>query len=171
MNDSRLQVFISSKMRRNALRAEREAARNAVKALGFADAWDWETCGYADCRPPMQICLQAVRRSDVLVLLVGRDLTSHTKAEHREAIRCKKADFIFVKRCSLKPETRNYLHRQGKRCTYQVFRSPQELTSGIQLSIWNHLMAVYRSANQPEIGTRHTSGKQLIEGEQAPPVR
>ena len=79
MSTKRLQVFLSSTMRRNVLKTERQAAREATKRLGFAWVLDWETCGHADCRPPMSACLEAVRESNALVLPLGRDLSASAR--------------------------------------------------------------------------------------------
>ena len=152
-----LQVFVSSKMHRNVLRKEREAARKAICALGFAQVWDWETCGYAGPKPPMEICLKAVRNSQALVLILGRDLTKNTKKEHREALDQGIPDFIFVKSAPAKllPPARKYLERQKKRCSYLCFSSPDELQSHIHLSLHNHFIVdPYLTSSRPTIGSQ-----------------
>jgi hypothetical protein len=144
-------------MRRNVLRAERQAARKAILGFGIARVWDWETCAPASNKPPLQICLQAVRQSDALVLILGRDLTCHTRKEHREAVRHKIPDFIFVKKSPslLNENARRYLDSQRRRCTYRCFRSTIELRTWIRSSLQEHVIEVYREgATRLGIGTR-----------------
>jgi len=160
MNTKRLQIFLSSKMRRNVLKSERHTARQAIKRLGFARVWDWETWGHATNKPPIQVCLQAVRESHALVLILGRDLTDHTRREHREAVKHRIPDFIFVKesRSLLNESARRYLDRQASRCTYRCFGSTTELRTYIQSSLQEHVIEVYlEGATQLGIGTRSGS--------------
>ena len=156
MIDQRLQVFVSSKMRRNVLKAERQAARDAIKGLGIFEVWDWETCSHADCKPPIELCLEAVRNSSALVLILGRDLTPHTKKEHREAVKYKIPDFIFIKgnpKC-LNSAARDYVDKQKKRSTYQNFSSLTELKTSIRVSLRNHILETYKAGWQFAIGTQ-----------------
>jgi len=161
MSDKRLQVFLSSKMRRNVLAAERQAARNAIMSLGVARVWDWETCGYADWRPPLEVCLQAVRESNALVLILGHDLTDHTRREHREAVKHNIPDFIFVKGSPrlLNQKARRYLRGRASRCKYQPFGSADELQTYIQSGLSKHIVEVYLAAWQLGIGTRSSNAR------------
>jgi hypothetical protein len=156
MSARQLQVFLSSKMRRNSLRVERQAARKAILSFGgITRVWDWETCAHASNKPPLRVCLQAVRESHALVLILGRDLTDHTKREHGEAVRNKIPDFIFVKRSRslLDRNARRYLDRQ--RGTYRPFGSPRELRTYIRSSLREHVIGVYlEGATRLGIGTR-----------------
>jgi hypothetical protein len=156
MSVRQLQVFLSSKMRRNVLHAERQAARKAILSFGgITRVWDWETCAHASNKPPLQVCLQAVRESHALVLILGRDLTYHTKREHGEAVKNRIPDFVFVKksRSLLNRDARRYLAR--RRCTYRPFGSTRELRTYIQSSLRKHVIDVYlEGATRLGIGTQ-----------------
>lgn len=153
MNDNELQVFISSKMRKDTLQAERDAAVEVVKRYPGLRPWHWETCGYAASYPPMEICLKAVKDSDILILLLGYDLTENTRKEHQAAVRLKIPDFIFVKHGRLKKETHDYLSRHQQRVTYMVFKSINELKTMIAKSLSEEIARGYRNGRSPRIGT------------------
>ena len=153
MSNGKLQVFISSKMRKDSLQAERDAAVKAVKMSGLKP-WHWETCGYAASYPPMEICLEAVQNSDILILLLGYDLTKHTREEHQTAVRLEIPDFIFVKHGRLKKETRDYLAGHENRVTHMEFKSISELKTIIARSLSKEIARGYRSGRSPRIGTR-----------------
>lgn len=155
MSDNELQVFISSKMRKDALQAERNAAVQAARCYpGIIRPWHWEICGYAAPYPPMKICLEAVRNSDILILLLGYDLTDNTREEHRTAVRLKIPDFIFVKQGRLKKETRGYLALHQNRATYMVFKSISELKTMVAKSLSEEIRRGYRNGRSPRLGTR-----------------
>lgn len=150
-----LQVFISSKMQRNVLQAEREAARSAVEGLGIAKPWHWETCGCAAPYPPMMICLEAVRNSDALVLILGSDLTGPTRAEHELAVSLGIPDFMFLRQGRVKSATRDYVQSHQARCSYMKFKTPQELQTMIESSLRRYLVDGFRNRKaNPPIGTQ-----------------
>jgi len=153
MSDSELQVFISSKMRRNALKAERKAAVEAVTRFPGLTPWNWETCSYAAPYPPMEICLDAVKKSNMLILLLGSDLTDHTREEHETAVRLGIPDFVFVKDGMLKKETRAYLNGHKNRMTYMLFKSVNELKTLITSSLREEIVLGYRKGRSLQIGT------------------
>jgi hypothetical protein len=148
-----IQVFISSKMREDALKAERDAARKAIRGLGFASAWDWESHGVAGPRRPMTVCLQAVRQSQAIVLLLGTDLTPNTKREHRLAVSLHIPDFIFAKEGERTPDADRYLNANKRRATVSDFRTVEELRALVSVSIRNHFVRVCRdSVGLPKLG-------------------
>lgn len=109
MSSLDLQVFISSIMRNDELKAERVAAVEAVDSISGFCAWHWEKCGPAGPNTPMSTCLAEVEASDAMILLVGVDLTKNTIDEHKFAIKLKIPDFIFVRQCQRKENTKAYL--------------------------------------------------------------
>ncbi len=131
----KLQVFISSKMRRHVLRKERDAARRAIKAVPFCKPWGWEDAGYPNSFPPMELCLAEVRKSSALVLILGSDLTNNTQREFDEADRIHR--IVLNKQCHKKESAKKFLktiHR-GDGLTYRCFRNPAELKSWIARSL------------------------------------
>lgn len=93
----KLQVFLSSKMRRNVLRAERGAAQRAIESIELWRCWNWEHSATAGPYPPMDLCLDEVKKSDALVLVLGRDLTAHTRQEYELAANLSIRRYVFVK--------------------------------------------------------------------------
>ena len=152
MRDIELQVFISSKMRKNTLKLERKAAIEAIEQYPGAKPWNWECCGHAAPYPPMTTCLEAVVNSDILILLLGYELTENTKKEHETAVSLKIPDFIFVKDGNMKRETRDYLELQQSRATYMKFKTTSELKTMITMSLIKDIVRTYRNS-RPKIGT------------------
>jgi hypothetical protein len=92
-----LQVFLSSKMNRSVLKEERVVARRAIEATEVSRCWNWEQYATAGSFPPMDLCLDEVRRSDLLVLVLGRDLTNNTRQEYNLATKLGIPRIVFVK--------------------------------------------------------------------------
>jgi hypothetical protein len=151
MSDGELQVFISSKMRRNALRAEREAAVAAVNEYPGLKAWHWETCGFAAPYPPMDICLQAVRESHMLVLLLSKDITDNTAQEHELAVSLRIPDLIFIKDGGLGKETRAYVAK--RQAAFLTFHSTSELKTLVTRSLIKEITRGYLRGRELQIGT------------------
>lgn len=131
----KLQVFISSKMRRNVLRRERKAARRAIMAVPFCTPWGWEDAGYPNSFPPMDLCLAEVRKSLALVLILGSDLTIDTCREFKEAN--SKHRIVLNKRCIKTKNAKQFLNKLRKRkvLTYRDFNNVSELKSWIIKSL------------------------------------
>lgn len=131
----KLKVFISSKMRRNVLRKEREAAKRAIKAMPFCEPWGWEDAGYPNSFPPMELCLAEVRNSSAFVLILGSDFTTNTYREFNEADG--KYRMVLNKQCRKNENAKKFLRgiQRHDKLTYRCFRNPAELKSWIARSL------------------------------------
>lgn len=76
-----IRVFISSEMRSGTLAAERLAAAAVVDEHPDSEAWLWERSADAGRYSSLELCVNAAKTSDVLILILGDDLTDVTKAE------------------------------------------------------------------------------------------
>jgi hypothetical protein len=130
-----LKIFISSKMRRRVLEAERLIARDTIKDLNFARPWMWEEDAPAGPCCAMGLCLENVRTSDGLVLILGHDLTQNTRREYEEAEKNRVPVFMFVKEGRLKDETRKFVDEKRQLVTYRQFGNISELKSWITKSL------------------------------------
>jgi hypothetical protein len=140
-----LQAFLSSKMRRNVLAAERDAACRAIEATEVSWCWRWEDHATAGSYPPMDRCLDEVKRSDVLVLIVGRDLTPHTKEEYDLAARQGIHRNVFVKGGPLLQHTRDFLTAIQSDVTFQKFGNAGELETMVKRSLQTDMARAFRS--------------------------
>src|SRR5947209_6735984 len=153
----KLQVFLSSKMRRNVLRAERAAAHRVIEATELWSCWNWELSATAGPYPPMDLCLDEVKKSDALVLVLGRDLTDHTRQEYELAADLPIRRYVFVKEGGLLPHTRQFLEAIQSDITYQRFGNVGELETMIKESLKMDVIRGYRSlSGQPAIGSPGT---------------
>jgi phosphoribosylglycinamide formyltransferase 2 len=79
------------------LQAERAAAEHAINEHPLSRAWVWEYAR-AERRPPREVFLQAVRDSDLFLLILGKDITSAVREEYEEAVKIpQKPILVFVK--------------------------------------------------------------------------
>jgi transposase len=102
-------------------------ARRAIEATEVSRCWSWEQDATAGSYPPMDLCLAEVRRSDVLVLILGRRLTDNTRQEYELAATLGIPRSVFVKDTRLLSDTRKFLTSIQSEVTYEKFgrTSPQ----------------------------------------------
>jgi hypothetical protein len=130
----RHQIFISSQMNRNTLRDERCSARKVINKFKFVFIpWDWEHDGPAGSKPPIDYCLNEVRRSYALVLIISRTLTKHTLAEYNLAKRDKKHLFIFFKK--RRQQGKSLLFRKRLKPSWREFEKASEFESMLLKSL------------------------------------
>ena len=92
------QIFISSQVNRNTLCQERQAIREIIEdQFPHYSAWDWEHNGCAGEKTPMGQCLDEVRRSRALILIVSQTLTHNTRVEYEIATQMGIARYIFFR--------------------------------------------------------------------------
>ena len=150
----KLQIFLSSKMRRNVLQSERIIARKAIEDTEVWACWHWEEYATSGSFPPMDLCLDEVKRSDALVLVLGRDLTENTRQEYEMAASLPIRRYVFVKSGGLLPHTRQFLRDIQSEVTYQPFQNVGELETMLKKSLQNDLIRGYRAlGGHPVIGT------------------
>jgi hypothetical protein len=92
----RWKIFVSSKMNGDPLRAEREAAVEAIESTALAHAWCWERHARAGEYCAEAICVGHARTSDGLLLILGDSLTPITRQEYRAAGEAEAARFILI---------------------------------------------------------------------------
>ncbi len=135
------QIFISSQMNPSTLKNERRAARKVIfKLRPIFKPWDWENDGPAGPRTPMEYCLNEVRQSHALVLIVSSTLTDHTFKEYKVAKAKRKHLFIFFKKGRQRGESLLFRKRLEKRRSpsWVVFQNTSELETKLYLSLLNH---------------------------------
>lgn len=80
-----LKVFVSSVMRDGSLASERAATADVVDEFPGMEPWLWERNASAGPYSSVSVCLGQARTSDILVLIVGDDITDITEREWRAA--------------------------------------------------------------------------------------
>lgn len=144
-------------MRRNVLQPERIIARKAIEATELWACWHWEEYATSGSFPPMDLCLDEVKRSDALVLILGRDLTENTRQEYEMAASLPIRRYVFVKSGNLQPHTRQFLGDIQSEVTYQRFENVGELETMVKRSLQDDLVRGYRSlGGHPVIGSPGT---------------
>ncbi len=136
------QIFISSQMKRGTLIDERHVIRDVINRFDtLFEPWDWEHNGPAGPRTPMDYCLDQVRQSYALVLIVGRTLTDHTHREYRVAKVKKKHLFVFFKKGLQQREAFSFRKSLEKKHSpsWREYQNTPELESLFYASLQNHV--------------------------------
>lgn len=140
-----LQVFLSSQMRRDVLSEERVIARRAIEATEVSRCWSWEQYGTAGSFPPMDLCLDEVRRSDAMVLVLARELTDNTRAEYELAEALGIPRIVFVKEGRMLKSASEFLKGIRATVTYEKFRGPGELEALVRRSLLMNMAHAFRA--------------------------
>lgn len=146
MQPSHLQVFISSVMADGYLVAEREVVCEAIKALELTAPWAFE---FSSARPdpPGDVTLEAVGKSDMLVLIVMNRHTPPVQAELDEAHRLEKPILAFVGRlgnAGASAERHEVVKWLSERVTYREFEGLGNLHQEVLRAIRGELIKGYR---------------------------
>lgn len=105
----------------------------------------------------MDLCLDEVKKSDALVLILNRDLTNHTRQEYELAAELPIRRYVFVKEGGLLPHTRQFLEGIQSDITYQRFGNVSELETMIKDSLKMDAIRGYRAlGGHPAIGSPGT---------------
>lgn len=138
-------MFLSSQMTHDILSEERAAARRAIEATEVSWCWSWEQHGTAGSFPPMDLCLDEVKRSHALVLLLGGELTENTRKEYDLATELGIPRAVFVKEGKLKKSAREFLKQVQSEITYQPFNNTGELEAMVRKSLLLNMAYVFRA--------------------------
>lgn len=84
-------------MRGGTLDAERRAAIAAIDSMSIAAAWAWEKDAQPGAYCAEGLCVGHARTSDVLILILGSDLTPTTEKEYHAAAEAQAQRIILVK--------------------------------------------------------------------------
>lgn len=149
-----LQVFLSSEMGAGSLDAERQAVRRAIEPMKYVSCWSWEDSAFPGSFPPMDLCLDEVRRSHVLVLVLGYGLTGNTRREVEEALRLDLTCLVFVKEGELGEEAQGFLKGIQSYVTYWNFQNAGELGTLVTDALdRNMALALRQMVGRPRIGS------------------
>jgi hypothetical protein len=152
----RWKIFISSKMQGDPLKAEREAAVNAIESTPLALAWCWEQHARAGEYCAVGICVGHARTSDGLVLIVGDTLTPITRQEYTAAGEAGAARFIFVQDgVDRDAEAAEFIRRERDNAVTKSFANLSELRKHIIDALTFH--AVNSGRQQQLARIRHAA--------------
>src|ERR1039458_32960 len=138
-------VFVSSIMNRSTedLLAEREAACAAVEHFApITTPWAFEA-EPASPKPLLDFYIDAVKSSDLFVLIVGQGLTKPVKDECDTARDHGKPMLLFAKAAaSREPDAEQLLHSANIK--YDTFINATELREKVRRALGNHLLTQIR---------------------------
>lgn len=100
--------------------------------------------------PPLDLCLDGVRRSDALVLILGSDLTDPTRREFEVACEIGIPRLIFVKQGSRNKPAREFLESVAETHTYVKFRNSGELEAQLEDHLLRNMAHAFKK--QPRVG-------------------
>lgn len=146
-------VFISSIMNRATedLTPEREAARAAVDHFGpVTTPWVFET-EPASSKPLLDFYIDAVKSSDLFVLLVGAKMTDPVKAEFDTARDHGKPMLVFAKAVPAREQNADVvLHSANVK--YDTFANATELREILRRALGTHLLTLIRGDGDLSFG-------------------
>lgn len=146
------------------LDAERQAVQRAIEPMKYVGCWSWENSGFPGSFPPMDLCLDEVRRSHVLVLILGYDFTKNTRLEIEEALMLDLTCLVFVKEGKLGRQAQRFLKSIQNRVTYCKFQNASELETLVRDALdRNMALALRQTVGIPRVGSSgpfigHTDG-------------
>lgn len=135
-------------MRGGALEPERRAAILAVDGVSFAEAWAWEKQAQPGAYCAEAVCLGHARTSDVLILILGADLSSITEKEYQAAAGAEVQRIILVKEgVRRRRAATDFLNRERATvATTKNFQNIAELRTHIVSSLEFHAVQSSRHA-------------------------
>jgi len=138
-------VFISSIMNRSIedLLGEREAVRSAVEHFApITTPWAFEA-EPASPKPLLDFYIDAVKSSDLFVLIIGQRMTKPVKDEYDTARDHGKPMLLFAKvAVSREPDADQLLHSANVK--YDTFMNAAELREKVRRALGNHLLSQIR---------------------------
>jgi hypothetical protein len=142
-----LKVFVSSRMN-GSLDDERAAAIEEIGSFPVVEPWAWERSAYAGAYCAVAVCVGEARTSDVLILILGRDLSDITEREYRAAAAARVNCIILVKEGVRRVRAaREFLESEQRGRVITVnFANLSELRTHINDSIKFHFVSSSREA-------------------------
>jgi hypothetical protein len=139
-----LMVMISSVI--DAMKLDREAARQGVTDSGVGKAWLFES-ELASNKALEDSYLDTARKCDVFILLVGGDTTEPVHKELDAAEANNRAVLVFVKSGSTSSESVvRFLKRIDRK--YQPYESPAELRDLVRRTLIAHVVEAVKASRE-----------------------
>ena len=167
-------VFVSSKMKDNALKAERRAAIEAIREFPLADPWAWEESAAAGPYYSERECVAQAGTSDALVLILAEDITPITRSELNAALAAGVPIFVMLKTGVTRDVDLERLVKRirGEGHTTVNFSSPGELKTRITKALhtgavrwWREQMLHRREAGANPLPVEDFRGMEISAGE------
>jgi len=139
-------MFVSSRIGLD-LDGERELVASTIDDLSsdFARAWLWERDGLGG-QSVRETCLHFARGSDMLILLVGQDVSPIVEAEFDTAFDAGVTCIVLRKPAFATLRCRRFLTRLARRGVMPLnFQNHSELRTHLIKRINGHLLTAFRS--------------------------
>jgi tetratricopeptide (TPR) repeat protein len=167
-------IFVSSKMKGDALKAERRAAIEAIQEFPLADPWAWEDSAQAGPYCSERECVAQAGTSDGFVLILAEDITPITRSELNAAQAAGMPIFVMLKTGVTRDADLARLVKRirGEGHTTVNFSSPGELKTRITKALhtvamrwWREQMLHRREADTNPLPVEDFRGMEISAGE------
>ncbi|OKY78308.1 MAG: hypothetical protein BTN85_0796 [Candidatus Methanohalarchaeum thermophilum] len=145
--NQKLKVFISSSFK---LKDERSIAKSTIEnKIEFLD-FSFEEIG-ANSIPPMKVCLERVKESDVYVGILSKELTDPTKKEFKIAKENQIPQLLYIRETSdRKNEMKDFLNKIKDSYTYYKFEDVKEFQEQLKRDLGSFLLEKFYDLRQLE---------------------
>lgn len=142
-SESPLLVFVSSVMKVEDLKAEREACRNAIDSIPLARSWLFEFSP-ASTDTAEDTYLEKVDQSDIFILILGAELTDPVTREYDRALTGGKPRLIFVKNVDERSARAVEWLRERTDVKWARFGHSDDLAEQVRAAVSDELIRAYR---------------------------
>jgi hypothetical protein len=139
--EEKLVVFISSRINDEMKRARR-AVREAIEELPLTRPWLFEEAPAA-ADPLDQSYLRWVGKCDLVILLLGEDITDPVRMEWETATQARKPRLVFLKKGAQDDAARQFA--EGLDVKWKAYRTLAELKREVQAAVGDELIKGYRA--------------------------
>lgn len=129
-----LKVFISSRIRNDELKKERNLARRAIEELNLEPVM-WELLTPSMPKPVEQAYLDGVRLSQLYVGIIGSMESPGSLEEFHEATKLGKPRFMFTKNVPSRQLGANEFLREARKLKCAEYSTPDEFSSKLETSL------------------------------------
>ena len=139
---NRISVFVCSTM--GDLQGERRGVASTIESLLATRPWLFEDHGGPQHEYVEQVCLDAVRKCDILLVLVGTGVSRIVLKEYAVALETGKPVLAYVKECARTDEAERFLAKMNRDgVTWAGFDSIEELQIKVRSGVLNHIIERY----------------------------
>jgi len=144
--EERLIVFISSRIN-DEMRRARQVVREAIEELPLTRPWLFEEAPAA-ADPLDESYLRWVGKCDLLILLLGEDITDPVKLEWETATQARKPRLVFLKEGA--QDDAAWEFAKGLDVKWKGYRTLAELKGEVQAAVGDELIKGYRTYGMSE---------------------
>jgi hypothetical protein len=130
-----IKIFVSSKIKGDEMKPERESARSVIDEDLEQEAIMWEKLAPAMAKSPDEAYLDGVRASQVYVLIAGAQYSPGSVDEFQEAMRGGKKPLIFIRAAPNREPKQNEFLDKVRKFKYASYSEPTEFPPKLRQSL------------------------------------